>query len=97
MALLVMRISTMLILDIDISNDSHIDYYSHLGCDHNTRNRDNIHIKGTHKEYAKITRRYNLPNLINETQKMKTNKAETHSLHCYTIYANNIFISEYGS
>ncbi len=62
---------------------------------HNTRYHDNIHIRRTNHEFAKMCIRHNIPNLINSTDQIIKEQSQTHSLQGFTTYVKNIFVQSY--
>ncbi len=62
---------------------------------HETRQKNNLHVQKTNHEYAKYCIRYNLPKSVNSTPNCIIDKIETHSLQGYAIYIKKQIITSY--
>jgi len=63
---------------------------------HNTRQRNNLHVTHKNHSYAEKCLRHNIIKTINSTPAMILNKIHTHSIHGYVNYAKNVFIQNYS-
>ncbi len=63
---------------------------------HNTRNRNKLHLGRPAHEYAKKSIRYNLPVVVNSTPSVIIDKVDTHSLKGLSNYAKQHFLTNYN-
>ena len=63
----------------------------------NTRQSSYLHVPRKNTELGKKSLCYSLPVLVNSQPKCIVEKVETHSLHGFSFYAKNVFISSYKS
>jgi hypothetical protein len=62
-----------------------------------TRQSTFLHVPRKNTELGKKSLCYSLPILVNSQPKVIVQKATTHSLHGFSVYAKNLFISNYKS
>ncbi len=70
---------------------------NHTIHNHNTRHCDNIHIRRTNNQFAKMCIRHNIPILVNKTDTEIKAKFVTHSLQVLSKYVKNMIILNYES
>ena len=63
--------------------------------DHNTRNRDALHLNQYRNSTTRNCIRFHIPNLINNLPANVRNKIDTHSLSGFTHYTKMHFIGQY--
>ncbi len=64
--------------------------------DHNTRHRENLHIRRTNPEFAKMCVRHNVLILVNNIDRLIKDQFQTHSLQGFTRYMKNKFVQQYA-
>ncbi len=64
--------------------------------EHNTRQRNRLHIIRTNHKYAEKCIRHSIPHTINNTPDIIKNKINTHSLQGYSKYIKNTYIQGYN-
>ncbi len=65
--------------------------------EHNTRQRNKLHIAKTYHKYADKCIRHNIPKTVNNTNSNILDKINTHSIQGFSKYIKTIYIQNYSN